>query len=82
MPCVSAVEGDHRGGAWGGSEGALQETGGHARCAPMGGVRLPQGRDGHPQFGQTSAGLGAAAGALAPRATPSGSLRRKGSKKG
>ena len=50
MPLVGEVEGDHRGCALGVSQGALNEPGVHASCEPMGGVRMPEGREAIPSL--------------------------------
>ena len=76
LPCGGEVSGAHRGCEWGRPQGALDEPGVHASCEPMGGVRMPEGRDGHPQFGNASAVCGDAEGALDTRATPRGGRHR------
>jgi hypothetical protein len=64
------VEGEHGGGAWCGSQGALEETGRPTGCEPRGGVGMSEGRDGPAGGGEAGPGCGLAAGALATGATP------------
>jgi len=64
MPCVGEVEGDHGGCELGVPQGALNETGVHAGFEPMGGVGMPQGREGHAHFGHAGTVFGGTEGAL------------------
>jgi len=69
LACVGEVEGDHRGVEVGVPQGARHETGMHAGFEEMGGVGMPQGRDGHACCGDPGPVCGGAAGALDTGAT-------------
>lgn len=64
MPWVGEVEGEQGGCELGRPQGTREETGRHARCAPMGGVRLPPGLDGDAHGGARGPVCGCVAGAL------------------
>jgi len=57
-------------------QGALDESGVHAGFEQMGGVRMPEGRDGHACFGDAGSLFGCAEGALDARPTHGGGRRR------
>jgi len=63
-PCVGEREGDQRGCALGRAQGALEEPGMHASCKEMGGVGMPQGREGHAGCGHAGTVCGCAEGPL------------------
>jgi hypothetical protein len=69
-------EGEQRGCELGVPQGALDEPGIAPGCEPMGGVGMPEGREGHPGFGEAGPVCGCAQGALATGATHGGSRRR------
>jgi hypothetical protein len=69
MPCVGEVEGEHGGCELGRSQVALHEAGMHASFEPMGGIRMPQGMDGHAQLDEAGTLLGSTEGALHTGAT-------------
>lgn len=76
LPFLGEVSVDHRGFELGMSQVALDETGIHAGFEQMGGVGMPQGRDGHAHFGDPGTLFGFAEGALDTSATHGGGRRR------
>ncbi len=72
MTCVGEVDRDRGGFEWCMPQGAREETGMHAGFASMGGVRMPEGRDGHAQCGHAGTVCGGTAGALDTGPTPGG----------
>src|SRR5712691_8642964 len=76
MPCVGEREGDQRGCALGRAQGALEEPGMHAGCKEMGGVGMPQGREGHAGCGHAGTVCGCAEGPLDTAPTPGRSRQR------
>jgi hypothetical protein len=76
LSLVGEVEGAQGGVAWGRPQGALEEP----RLAPgfeqMGGIRMPEGREGATHCSDTGALFGCAEGALDTGATQRGSRRR------
>ena len=70
---MGQVEGEHGGFEWGVPQGALDEARMHAGFEHMRGVGMPQGRGGHPGFGEASPVCGFAEGPLDPGATHRGS---------
>jgi len=69
MPFVGEVEVEHGGFELGMSQVALHEAGIHASFEQMGGIRMPQGMDGHAQFEDAGTLLGSTEGALHTGAT-------------
>jgi hypothetical protein len=76
MPCVGERSIDHGRFELGRSQGTLHEPGMHAGFKQMGGVRMPEGMDGSPHFGNTRTVFGGTAGALDAGATHGGSRCR------
>lgn len=75
-PLVGKVAVEHRGFELRGPQGALDEPRMHAGFQQMGGVRMSEGMDGHPGFGEAGSLFGDAAGAWDTGATQRGSRRR------
>jgi hypothetical protein len=63
------VSRDHGGVAWGGPQGALDEPRLHAGCEQMGGVGMPQGREGDAHCAEPGPVFGGTEGALDTGAT-------------
>jgi hypothetical protein len=76
LPFVGEVEGEHGGFEWGMPQVTLDETGIHASCEQMGGVRMPQGMDGDAHFRDLGPVFGDAEGALDAGATHRRGRRR------
>ena len=76
LPLVGQVEGDHGGCELGVPQGALDEPRVHTGFEQMGGVRMPQGLDGPPHFGNTRTVFRGTEGALHTGATQRGSRCR------
>ena len=76
MPCVGEVSIDHGRLELGMSQGTLDEPGMHAGFEEVGGVRMPEGRDGHAHFGHAGTVLRGTEGALDTGPTPRGGRRR------
>ena len=76
MPFVGEVEGEHGGFELGMPQVALDEPRIDPGFQQMGGIRMPEGRDGDTHFSDTGALFGFAEGALDTGATHRGSRRR------
>jgi len=61
---LSEMEGDHGGFELGMAQGALEKAGVHAGFEELGGVRMPEGRDGHAHCGHAGTSFGGTEGAL------------------
>src|SRR5215510_13375623 len=63
MPCMGEGEGDHGRCELGVPQGALDEPGMHPGVEEMGGVGMPEGREGHAGWGDAGPVFGLAEGA-------------------